>query len=769
VDSFTKVLTSELRQPIFLTPEELEGEWRVLFPELAETLPRPYPIFSDNEEEIIARGFTVMLSPGIKRVRQELEKQVVLETKFRCVTEAGGRADKSKVMAQRERYLRGMISLLENALLNDYKRGLVEILLLFHSGEIARSVAKVPSFLMRGDSAVGLSHADKFRYAIAGVFADLIQRAMQKVLDKVKQLTYSAVPSEAPPIINAVCQDQLLFAETRPPVDIKQIREFLRLRFRSGASEVTAAHEGGAVRLRALLKDRPQLAAALRMASRINLDLNQPNTLLQPGLLDALGTIGLAKSLGLSTEQLDMLRELGLKLKRFELLATVRQVIHPVEGSVPHMVLVGPKPEVRIAPATRPYDFARPGVLDSAVRRFGLVYDLTNFTALLEEVRKKGPKAEEKALQFMYLFQSKLDEIRSHRRLVFEKFLGDGAFYSARRARRILAAACEIHALYDDLRQKGFPFDQGMRIAVNYGTYRLLPMLSQDQGGLRFEFFGHGIVELARLTTGKSTRELEEIAQFLIHSGYNPSQVDTFLEPLVRSRRGKQEKAQRPYSANIDERGELVNEGIVLSLPFLDQLEGQLDQSLFMQVKAYGFNWLVFPIDPSRAKSLYCGLRYLGVARLKGLAPVELVEMYVWQTQPRNSKQIADGESLKLIDLLRRLAHKRDRSDDDAKVKVPEDLVVATYLDEENTRRWVFGEYRDGTQVLLHAFRVQMQLTDLGQDEPIENWLLRNRFKLAGRYLALRNEYTGQTLSLNSLKRQKDYTGCFLSAPHKAP
>ena len=47
-----------------------------------------------------------------------------------------------------------------------------------------------------------------------------------------------------------------------------------------------------------------------------------------------------------------------------------------------------------------------------AEHRFGLVYDLTNFTAILEEVRKKGPKAEEKALQFMYIFQSRLDEIR---------------------------------------------------------------------------------------------------------------------------------------------------------------------------------------------------------------------------------------------------------------------------------------------------------------------------------------------------------------------
>jgi hypothetical protein len=769
-DAYTEVLTSVLRQPMFLTAEELEGGWRELFPDLAETLPKPYPIFSYDEEEIVARGFTVHLNQGMKRVRQEIEKQVTLETKFKCTTAAGGRADKSKVMAQRERYFRGMASLLENALLNDYRRGLVEILILFHSGEVARTVAKVPSLLMRGDSAIGLSHADSFRYSIATVFADLFQRAAQSVMEKAKSLKFTTVPPTLPPIISAICQEYLLFAETRPPVDIKQIREYLRLRFRSGSAEISAAHEGAALRLRALLKDRPQLRAALRMASRVDLDLNQPNTLLQSGLLDALREIGIAESLGLSSEQLTMLRELGLRLKRFELLATFRQVIFPIEGSVPNLVLTGRSPEVRIAAATRPYDFARPGVIDSAVRRFGLVYDLTNFTALLEGVRKKGPTAEEKALQFMYLFQRRLDEIRRRRRLVFEKFLGDGAFYSARRARRVLAAACEIHALYDDLRRHGFPFDQGMRIAINYGTYRLLPMLSQDQGGLRFEFFGHGIVELARLTTGKSTRELEEIAQFLIHSGYDPSQVDTFLEPLMQSRRGRKEKAQRPYAATIDEHGELVNEGIVLTLPFLEQLSDQIDQSLFMQVKAFGFQWLVFPLDPAKPKTLYTGLRYMGVARLKGLPPVELVEMYVWRKQPRNAKQVAEGVGIGLIDLLRRLGHKGGvEQPEEEQGSVPEDLVVATYLDDDDSRRWIFGEYRDGTEVLLHAFRVQMQLSDIKEEEPLENWLLRNRHKLAGRYEALRQEYTGQTMSLKQLKEQRDYTGCFLSAPHKAP
>ena len=156
----------------------------------------------------------------------------------------------------------------------------------------------------------------------------------------------------------------------------------------------------------------------------------------------------------------------------------------------------------------------------------------------------------------MYIFQARLEEICRRRRLVFEKFLGDGAFYSSRRAMRMIAAACEIQRAYDDLRHGGFPFDQGIRMAVNYSTYRLLPMAKPETGPARFEFFGHGIVELARLTTGKSTREVDEIAEFLIHSGYDTGPVEEFLRPLAAARSGLRSAPGRTYSAWLDDHGE---------------------------------------------------------------------------------------------------------------------------------------------------------------------------------------------------------------------
>jgi hypothetical protein len=403
--------------------------------------------------------------------------------------------------------------------------------------------------------------------------------------------------------------------------------------------------------------------------------------------------------------------------------------------------------------------------VESLVRRCGLVYDLTNFTAVLEEVRKEGRHAEEKALQFMYVFQNRLEEIRHKRVLNFEKFLGDGALYSSRRAIRVLAAACEIQRLYDNLRHSGFPFDKGVRMALNFGTYRLLPMLNRIGDSLRFEFFGHGIVELARLTTGKSTRELEEIAEFLVHAGYDPTDVDGFLSPLMEARKGQHAGEGRLYAATIDQRGELINEGIVSTLAFLEELDRELDTPNVGVIDYDGLNWAVLAIDPGDPATLHVGLRYLGVARLKGLSPQELFEVVVWEDLPDNPRPVKVTESL--IELLRQLSQQQNGQEDETpQEQIPEELLVVSYLLPNGDRSWIFGEYRHLDDVVLHAVQVPIHAPE---GDSLETWLFRNRLELTHMYQDLRRSDRGQSTPLSALRNLKGYLACFLAAPHRSP
>ena len=128
------------------------------------------------------------------------------------------------------------------------------------------------------------------------------------------------------------------------------------------------------------------------------------------------------------------------------------------------------------------------------------------------------------------------------------------------------------------MKRKGFAFNKGLRIALNYGYYRLLPMKTSFDSNERItEFYGPGIVELSRLTTGKANKEIEEIGEFLIAHGYEQAKVQQFFAPLARGVDVIDHKEHaREYYAYLDANNHLVNEGIVASMALLQELSNEL-------------------------------------------------------------------------------------------------------------------------------------------------------------------------------------------------
>src|SRR5436190_15413698 len=228
--------------------------------------------------------------------------------------------------------------------------------------------------------------------------------------------------------------------------------------------------------------------------------------------------------------------------------------------------------------STRPMDFGKPGVVDPMIHRFGMIYDMSAFSETLGRIRRGGGKEEIRSYRQMLVFQRKLDAIAQRHLLQFEKFLGDGAFYTTRRALRLVRAAVEIQRFYTEMKRKGFAFNKGLRIALNYGYYRLLPMKTAAESSEKItEFYGPGIVELSRLTTGKATKEIDDLASFLIAHGYDQQSVRQFFAPLARGV-DVIDKTQhaREFYTYINTNGHLINEGIVASFAFLQELSTEL-------------------------------------------------------------------------------------------------------------------------------------------------------------------------------------------------
>jgi hypothetical protein len=307
--------------------------------------------------------------------------------------------------------------------------------------------------------------------------------------------------------------------------------------------------------------------------------------------------------------------------------------------------------------AIRPMNFGRRGVVEPIVYRYGLVYDITSFTETLGEIARGGQGEEQTSYRQMLEFQRELVEITRRHGLQFEKFLGDGAFYTSRRATRSIHAAIVIQQFYSDQRRNGFAFNRGMRIALNYGYYRLLPMQVSADGTQLMEFYGPGIVELSRLTTGKTTKEVEDFQHLLLTHGYDQNDVYRFFAPLARSVDGLDSaQQQREFYAYVNENGHLVNEGIVVSIPFLRQLSTEIiedGQKLYRLVTPWSV-YLGFAAGGDSGG--YIGIRLLGSVSLKGIGAQEIGEV-IWTTTDQAEISMID-EAKPLLQLLQLERHR---------------------------------------------------------------------------------------------------------------
>jgi class 3 adenylate cyclase len=173
-----------------------------------------------------------------------------------------------------------------------------------------------------------------------------------------------------------------------------------------------------------------------------------------------------------------------------------------------------------------------PWVVDPLVERYGMIYDISDFSATLSVLHRAGNESQEGAFLTMFRFQRRINRLAVSHRAKLEKYLGDGAFYSSREATNLLLCSIQLQRYYVEAVREGLPFDRGMRIALNFGPYRLIPMGGQAGEGERYEFFGPGLVELSRLTTGKATQEIDEVKTMLINQGYPEATVHRFFAPL---------------------------------------------------------------------------------------------------------------------------------------------------------------------------------------------------------------------------------------------
>jgi hypothetical protein len=640
----------------FLRPDP--EEVRRLMPNLQRVLPMPRPIFLEDESATPLQGFPVHLSPGTLELRAALQDFIEAEE---AVQVAGLRREATdpKVHTQAwERYVALLTKAVENATISSYGRQYPAVFWLHHSLDLARLFKDVPKRILRRDSELGRRHGDAIKYRILDRYLDRVLSTTYDLVQRVAGATEEVEEELFPRLLTRMRDNVLLLTEDYIGRDLAELSSYF-----TGSLTI----DGRDLRKRLDELGRwhaAQLAGDAELRSAVTHLLKQDprgdrndgrDLLVRPGYVAYLATLrGYDASRLLTPSLIQVWENLLLKLKEFELIHSLRRLIVPIRMHGEHMVACELPPgraagrgELRLSSATRPLDFMEPWVVDPRVERYGMIYDISDFSQTLSMLHRAGAASQDGAFLTMFRFQRRVNSLAIAHRAKLEKYLGDGAFYSSREATNLLLCSVHLQRYYVEAVREGLPFDRGLRIALNYGPYRLIPMGGRPEEGERYEFFGPGLVELSRLTTGKATQEIDEVKTMLINQGYPETAVHRFFAPLGDKNVDVVDKREeaRTFYAYINRNGTLHNNGMVATGPYIAQLDRELSDPRLYRTREGDRSYVVLTLVDGK-EPLPVGIRKLGLAHLKGLEKLAVYEIIDAASLNPSAMEELQGERL---------------------------------------------------------------------------------------------------------------------------
>ncbi|HEV7919712.1 MAG TPA: hypothetical protein VGR02_02860 [Thermoanaerobaculia bacterium] len=637
----------------FLLPADLARTLEELFPRGHAMLPQPYKIFPADETQPPSLGFAVADAQPLKELEARLDRWLAEEIAWQLDRK---QESKERATLAFNAYISHLMKLAENALMSNLLNDYHAIFWLAHSLDLARHFSTVVRGVSKRDSHAGRTQGEALKYRIFARWAAETREQMTQLAARAAS-TLEGEEQRGLQFFRLLQDDVLILTEEFIGPDLRELRSFitgyLRRDFQAFRDGVERLREA-AVEL--LLRDRTFKASLPLFGTTADQGITL--ALLLDSRFQAFLFEHPTVENAVTREEREQFQLIARRLREYSVLNQLRRgIVWMTTTGDGQIVPVDRRGGGSFSRSTRPLDFGRPGVVDPMIHRFGIIYDISSFSETLGNIRRGGRKEEISSYRQMLLFQRKLEGIAQRHLLQFEKFLGDGAFYTTRRALRVIRAAVEIQRFYAEMRRKGFAFNKGLRIALNYGYYRLLPMKGSPESPERItEFYGPGIVELSRLTTGKSNKEIEEFAAFLVARGYDSSKVQQFFAPLERGvDMIDHTQHAREFYAYLNANGNLVNEGIVTSFSLLQELSGELtnEGQGLLRVRAPFGSYIGFAPAVAGLESI--GIRLLGSVSLKGLDNIEIGEVVPFAPGEAETTPIDAGESL--VSLLRQELH----------------------------------------------------------------------------------------------------------------
>ena len=450
----------------FLVTSEIDRSLDEIFPRTATLLPEPYRIFPVDETQAAILGFPVAESQTMKDLDARLDRWLTDETTWQLRRD---QTSKEKAQLSFTAYLTLLMKAAENAMMSNLLNDYHAVFWLAHSFDMAKHFSTMPRRVSSIDTQAGRTQGDALKYRIFSRWAAETREQMTQLAARAANVL-DGEEQRGLQFFRLLQDDVLILTEEFIGPDLRELKSLITGHLRRDFQQFRDAME----RLREVAIDLLNRDKTFRAALPI-FGTHPENGITLSLLLDGrfqsvLFEIPQVQN-AVNREDREQFQLTARRLREFAVLNQLRRGIVWMTVA-PDGQIVGSdrRSGASYSRSTRPLDFGRPGVVDPMVHRFGLIYDISAFSETLGNLRRSGQKSEVSSYRQMVLFQRKLDSIAERHSLVFEKFLGDGAFYTTRRALRLVRAAIEIQRFYAEMRRKGFAFNKGLRIAVNTAT-----------------------------------------------------------------------------------------------------------------------------------------------------------------------------------------------------------------------------------------------------------------------------------------------------------
>ncbi|HYR28608.1 MAG TPA: hypothetical protein VEU30_09085, partial [Thermoanaerobaculia bacterium] len=420
----------------FLLPHELERALTELFTRPETLLPQPFKIFPADETQPPSLGFPVAESAVMRDLEQKLDRWLNEEVAW----QVNRAANKEKAQAAFTTYVTQLMKAAENAMLSNLVGDYFAVFWLAHSFDLAKHFGSIPRRVNAVDTQAGKTLGDTMKYRIFSRWVSETREQMSQVAAKAAALL-EGEEQRALQFLRLLQDDVLILTEEFVGPDLRELRSFvtgyLRRDFQSFRDSVE--------KLRTTATDLLQKERTFRAALPLfgaNPDQGITLALLLDPRFEAFLFDHPAVQNAITREDREQLHLIARRIREFAVLNQLRRGIVWMtflhDGQI---VAADRRSGSSFSRSTRPMDFGRPGVVDPMVHRFGMIYDISKFSETLGNIRRGGEKEEIRSYRQMLLFQRRLETIAIRHKLQFEKFLGDGAFYTTRRAMGLVRAA----------------------------------------------------------------------------------------------------------------------------------------------------------------------------------------------------------------------------------------------------------------------------------------------------------------------------------------